>query len=72
MVITTEAEYDRLRTTVEGLINRDEDDQSPEEVKLVDLLVTLIDRYEETHYAIKPGTPHEVLPSPDGGPRSDA
>jgi HTH-type transcriptional regulator / antitoxin HigA len=61
MVITTEAEYDRLRTTVDELMNRDEEDLSSEEVKLLDLLVTLIDRYEETHYAFKPGTPHEML-----------
>jgi HTH-type transcriptional regulator/antitoxin HigA len=56
-----EAEYDRLRTTVDELMNRDEEDLSSEEVKLLDLLVTLIDRYEETHYAFKPGTPHEML-----------
>jgi HTH-type transcriptional regulator/antitoxin HigA len=61
MVITTEAEYDRLRAAAECLMNRDENDLSAEEVKLLDLLVTLIDRYEETHYTIEPGTPHEIL-----------
>jgi HTH-type transcriptional regulator/antitoxin HigA len=61
MVITTESEYDRLRATVEMLMSRDEGDLSAEEVKLLDLLVTLIDRYEETHYAIERRTPHEIL-----------
>ena len=42
-------------------MNRDEDDLSLEEVKLLDLLVTLLDRYEETLYAIEGGTPHEIL-----------
>ena len=36
-VITTESQYDRLRTTVEALMSRDEDDLSAEEVKLLDL-----------------------------------
>ncbi|HJU04046.1 MAG TPA: hypothetical protein VJ692_02765 [Nitrospiraceae bacterium] len=61
MVITTEAEYDRLRAAVEELMNRDENSLSAEEIKLLDLLVTLIDRYEETHYEIECGTPHEML-----------
>ena len=61
MVITTESEYDRIRATVKELMSRDEDDLSAEEVKLLDLLVTLIDRYEETHYAIERGTAHEIL-----------
>jgi len=61
MVITTESEYDRLRATVKELMSRDEDDLSAVEVKLLDLLVTLIDRYEETHYAIERGTAHEIL-----------
>lgn len=52
---------DRLRATVEALMSRDEDDLSAEEVKLLDLLVTLIDRYEETHYAIGRRSPHEIL-----------
>jgi antitoxin component HigA of HigAB toxin-antitoxin module len=42
-------------------MSRDEDDLSAEEVKLLDLLVTLIERYEETHYAIERRTPHEIL-----------
>ncbi|MEX5218125.1 MAG: hypothetical protein AB7G68_13600 [Nitrospiraceae bacterium] len=40
----------------------------PEEIKLLDLLVTLIDRYEETHYTIKRRSPHEIL-QPYGVPR---
>ena len=53
--------HDRLRPTVEALMSRDEDDLSAEELKLLDLLVTLIDRYEETHYAIGRRSPHEIL-----------
>jgi HTH-type transcriptional regulator/antitoxin HigA len=61
MISLEEAKYDRLRVTVEELISRDEGALSAEEVKLLDLLVTLIDRYEETHYAIERRTPHEIL-----------
>jgi HTH-type transcriptional regulator / antitoxin HigA len=61
MVIATEAEYGRLRAVVKSLMNRDENDLSAEEITLLDLLVTLIDRYEETYYAIERGTPHDML-----------
>jgi hypothetical protein len=67
MVITTEAEYDRLRTTVDELMNGDEDDLSSEEVKLLDLLVTLIDRYEERTMRLSPAHARNASP-PDGGP----
>lgn len=38
-----------------------EADLSPEEVKLFDLLVKLIQDYEEEHYPIEPAAPHQVL-----------
>ena len=50
MVITTETEYDRLRATLEELVSRDEDDLSPEEVKLLDLLVTSTRMIHERFY----------------------
>jgi HTH-type transcriptional regulator / antitoxin HigA len=59
--IETEAEYERLLTQAEALMEKDEDALSPEENKLLALLVTLIEHYEEQHYPITGGNPREVL-----------
>src|SRR5262245_38095154 len=59
-IIESEAEYERLLAVVEPMMSR-EDGLSPEEVKLFDLLVKLIQDYEEEHYPIEPAEPHQVL-----------
>jgi HTH-type transcriptional regulator / antitoxin HigA len=59
-IIESEAEYERLLAVVEPMMSR-EADLSPEEVKLFDLLVKLIQDYEEAHYPIEPAAPHQVL-----------
>ncbi len=59
-IIESEAEYERLLTVVEPLMSR-EASLSLEEVKLFDLLVKLIQDYEEQHYPIEPAAPHQVL-----------
>ncbi len=59
-IIESEAEYERLLAVVELMMSR-EADLSPEEVKLFDLLVKLIQDYEEEHYPIEPTAPHQVI-----------
>jgi HTH-type transcriptional regulator/antitoxin HigA len=57
-VIETEGEYERALQLVEPMMSRD---LSPEEAKLFDLLVRLIQDYEEKKYPIEKSAPHEVL-----------
>ena len=59
-IIETEAEYERALAVVEPMMTR-EDNLSPEEAKLFDLLVKLIQDYEEKHYPIEPVASHEVI-----------
>jgi len=59
-IIETEAEHERLLGIIEPMMGR-EDSLSPEEVKLFDLLVKLIQDYEDEHYPIEPAAPHQVL-----------
>jgi HTH-type transcriptional regulator / antitoxin HigA len=57
--ITTEAENEqalKLAQNLEHRLNR-----TPEEDVLLELLVTLIEKFEETHYPIPQGTPHSML-----------
>ncbi|NEU71309.1 transcriptional regulator [Hassallia byssoidea VB512170] len=58
-IITTEEENEQaiaLALTLEHRSNR-----TPEEEMLLQLLVTLIEQFEETHYPILQGTPHSML-----------
>jgi len=59
--IESEEDYERLLARAEELMERDEDDLSPGEGKLLDLLVTLIERYEERRYPPRVVSPHGVL-----------
>ena len=59
-IIETETEYERALAVVEPMMTR-EDNLSPEEAKLFDLLVKLIQDYEEKHYPIEPVASHEVI-----------
>lgn len=59
-VVGNEVEYRRALAVVEPMMTR-EDNLSPEEAKLFDLLVKLIQDYEEKHYPIEPVASHEVL-----------
>lgn len=58
-IITTEEENEQaigLALTLEHRHNR-----TPEEEMLLQLLVTLIEQFEETHYPILKGTPNSML-----------
>lgn len=58
VVIETEAENERLLAIVESMMRRD---LSPEEAKLFDLLVKLIEDFEERHYPMGQSSPTEML-----------
>lgn len=59
-VIETEEENERLLAIVEKLMAKG-DNLSPEEDKLFDLLVTLIEKFEDEHYQLNASTPHSLL-----------
>jgi HTH-type transcriptional regulator / antitoxin HigA len=60
-VIETEEEYDRLMAEFERLFNKP--DLTPEENAIYELLVMLIENYEEKHYALNVSSPLSILKS---------
>ncbi|BAU12837.1 hypothetical protein LEP3755_33680 [Leptolyngbya sp. NIES-3755] len=58
-VIDSEREYERLLAVVEQLHFKS--DRTPEEKKLYQLLVTLVELYETEHYPMPEAAPHEIL-----------
>jgi HTH-type transcriptional regulator / antitoxin HigA len=59
-VIRTEKEYDRAIEQIETLLKKG-DRISAEEEGLLDLLSTLVEKYEDEHYPIESAAPHEIL-----------
>jgi HTH-type transcriptional regulator/antitoxin HigA len=59
-VICNEEEYDRAIEQIEKLLKKG-DRISVEEEHLLDLLSTLVEKYEDEHYPIEPAAPHEIL-----------
>lgn len=58
-IITTEEENEKVLAVVEKLMavkNR-----TPEQNALLDLLVTLIEKFEDEHYQLNASTPHSIL-----------
>ncbi|MDM3856592.1 MAG: transcriptional regulator [Aphanizomenon gracile PMC649.10] len=58
-VITTEAEYDQALETVEKLMA--DQQRTPEQIAILQLLVTLIEEFETKHYSIETSSPHAML-----------
>ena len=58
-VINTEEENETAIALAEELEHRPH--RTPEEDTLLELLVTLIEKFEEEYYPIPPGTPHSML-----------
>ena len=58
-VIETEAENDHFLAEIEKLIDKDQ--RSPEEDKLLDLMTTLVEDFEEKNYPIPDAPPHQAL-----------
>jgi HTH-type transcriptional regulator/antitoxin HigA len=60
-VIRSEEENDRMLGIVETLMAKGEDNLSPEEDALLDLLVDLIHNFEAKAYPVPRSAPHESL-----------
>ncbi|WGV24193.1 helix-turn-helix domain-containing protein [Halotia branconii] len=58
-IITTEEENEQAIALAQNLEHRP--NRTPEEERLLELLVTLIEKFEDTHYPIPQGTPHSML-----------
>ncbi|MGH9832601.1 MAG: helix-turn-helix domain-containing protein [Blastocatellia bacterium] len=58
-MIHTEAQYDRAIAGIEKLLKKG-DRISVEEDHLLDLLSTLVEKYEDENYPIGPSSPHEI------------
>jgi HTH-type transcriptional regulator/antitoxin HigA len=57
--ILTEEENERALATVEKLMALK--DRTPEQCVLLELLVTLIEKFEDEHYQLNASTPHSLL-----------
>ena len=60
-VIKTEAENERLLAIVESLMAKGEDNLTPEEDELLNLLVDLIHDFESKAYPLPKSAPHEMI-----------
>jgi HTH-type transcriptional regulator / antitoxin HigA len=58
-VITSEKQYDEYASALHKLVMKD--DQTHEESQFIELLTTLIEKYDEEHNAIENAKPIEVL-----------
>lgn len=58
VVVETEAENERLLAIIEPMMSRE---LSPEEEKLFDLLVKLVEDFEQRHYPMGESSPNEML-----------
>ena len=56
----TEVGYDRAISQIETLLKKGSR-ISAEEEQLLDLLSTLVEKYEDEHYPIESSAPHEIL-----------
>lgn len=59
-VIETEAEHEYFLAEIEKLMDKDVK-RTPEEDKLLDLMITLVESFEEKNHSIPDAPPHEVL-----------
>jgi HTH-type transcriptional regulator / antitoxin HigA len=58
-LINTEAENDKALAVVEELMHRR--DRTPEEDALYQLLIALIEKFEQSHYSPQPTSPQSML-----------
>lgn len=59
--IKDEREYDRLVAEVGQLMERGEENLTPEETSLLEMMSILIEEYDRKHYPLKPFQPHRML-----------
>jgi HTH-type transcriptional regulator/antitoxin HigA len=60
-VIESEAEYEHLLEEVNRLMSKGEDHLTPEENALLELLFTLIEKFEEGRFELYASTPRGIL-----------
>jgi HTH-type transcriptional regulator / antitoxin HigA len=58
-IITSEAENERFLEIIEELMACPR--RTPEQDKILQLLVTLVEQFEEKHYQLNASTPHSLL-----------
>ena len=63
VVIETEEENERMLAEVARLMRKGEENLSPEELALLELMSVLIENFEDEHYPIEEAPPYEVLQS---------
>src|SRR5262245_5344064 len=61
MVITTEAEYDQTLAQIKRLLRKGEAGLSSDEDRLLDLLSTLAENWEEAHHPIPAAPGYRIL-----------
>jgi HTH-type transcriptional regulator / antitoxin HigA len=61
VTIHTDAEHKRLLKAVEQLMERPEEELTPEEGRLLEMLGMLIEDYEDRRYPFPAGSPHKML-----------
>jgi HTH-type transcriptional regulator/antitoxin HigA len=59
--IETEDEYDRMVAAVEHLMDKGEDNLSPEESAFLETMAILVQAYEDRYHPLPPVAPNEML-----------
>jgi HTH-type transcriptional regulator/antitoxin HigA len=59
--IHTEEDYDRMIGKIGALMERGEENLSPEETSLLEMMSILVERYEQERYPLRPSKPDEIL-----------
>ena len=59
--IESEAEYDHMVAAVEQLMNKGEENLSPEESALLETLAILVQAHDDRHHPLPPMAPNQML-----------
>ncbi len=59
--IDTEEEYDRMVSAIERLMDKGEDQLSPEESALLETMAILVQAYDDRYHVLKPLAPEKML-----------
>jgi HTH-type transcriptional regulator / antitoxin HigA len=59
--IHSEQGYDQMIEKIAALMGRDEENLSPEETSLLEMMSILVERYEQERYPVEPSKPGEII-----------
>ena len=59
--IHREQDYDRMIEKIAALMERGEENLSPEETSLLEMMSILVERYEQERYPLEPSSPGEII-----------